>query len=983
MFEEMASAESGPSADWLRALWEQSPDGLRLTDLEGRILLVNDSYCRMAGLGRQELIGRPFSCVYPESERAHVMHQYREFVAMGRRRPVVRRKWKTPAGKTLWVEALLRKVENGPQTAVLAVFRDVTASRLLEQKLRRALRAALLAKRRLRALFSSAAIGLGMIGPDGKFEEANTSLCRMLGVTRRKQLLGRAWHELWVCESDREHNPKPNKPRESPCCGPCRPLLKGAAERISIEMKPIWADAESERARFAVVATDLTPLDQLERKSSLAAAEASVLLQEIANLTGEGARVGQDWVAAARNFLALLAQSHGADRACWYLYDFDKGLCIRAAEWAIPGAESPPEAPAQFPLDLFGQWVKQLSSGEWIEIEDTSQVSQPDLRKLFDQRGMKSVLGVPVMEDPHHCTGWIALYGIRAPRRFGPQVAAEVKALAQTVAGINKLQRTRQELEQVREKLTQALEESERHRVAAEEASRAKSSFLAMMSHEIRTPLNGVLGVLSLLENEPLPAVTREHLALARDSATSLLSLLNDLLDLARIDAGAMRIVEQEFSLLELLDQAVASVAQAAGARGLTLLSLVRARVPTSMKADRARLGQVLLNLLGNAVKFTERGSVVLEADLVEATAGHAVCLRVRDTGPGIEPTEIERIFQPFYQSRPQALATGRGAGLGLALSRRLVELMGGRLEVRSKPGHGSEFSITLPVGLTAGADPTPARPLEGRKVFLGDNNQLRRDAISRQLAEWGALVFEDHPRAERCDAALVAVSLAEKFAEAAGRDRNLPPRIGLIAPFGTGSAAEGLARRLGAEIFVEPLRWSRLLPWLQGGAAARTKPGATLPSEFGPSRGNPRAPFVLVADDNAVNRRITAALLEKLGCEVETVADGVEALARIARRPPDLVLLDLEMPGLDGLEVARRVRASQLSGISAPVRIFALTAHVLPEHKQEALAAGMDGFLSKPVSLEQLRLLLEKHLPRSRAGRTALHRESSQTLAR
>ena len=947
--------------DWLGLAWEQNPDGLRLTDRQGRILAVNEAYCRLAGLERQALISQLFTVVYPEEERAHALERYLEFVDQGQERPEVKRRWRTPAGRTIWVEALLRRVEVGQEPAVLAVFRDVTAGERLQQRLRRALRRERETRRRLRGILSSSSVGLGLLDAGGRVVAASESLCRMLGK-RRGQVIGQRWEQLWECDAGSVGEPSLDDMRLGGRSCLCRPRSEAGVERIFVELTPLASNSGEEDASTAVVATDLTPLERFRRESSLVAAEASLLLREIANLTHGPARVGRDWDKTAIQFLELLARNHGADRACWYLYDFDGGLCIRGAEWAQPGMESPPDVPRQFPLDQFGKWVEKLMVGQYIEIEDVSRIEEPELREILERRGMKSVLAVPVVEGDR-CTGWIALYGVRARRRFAPEVIEAVKVVAETAAGIQRLQKTRDELEESHRKLTVALEESERLRLAAEQASRAKSEFLATMSHEIRTPLNGVLGVLSLLEADPLPATTREHVQMARDSAHALLTLLNDLLDLARIEAGAMTMVKQDTDLLELMEQSLAAVAQPAAAKGLTLMSLVDARLPARIRTDPARLRQVLLNLIGNAVKFTERGRVLLQAGLA-ASEEPEICIRVRDTGPGIAWMEIDSIFEPFQQGCARDEG-GRGVGLGLTLSRRLTELLGGQLEVVSEPGCGSEFSVRLPLPKWDATIAAASRPLAELQILVLDEQPWRREAICWQLAEWGATVRVEGLAADCCHAVLAGPGFGEMLAHileaCAARGSRKRPKIGLIVAMGADREAERLAMKLNAELFVEPLRWRRLLGWLRSDAAASSAAPALQLHESGQTVRNTRVPFVLIVDDNAVNRRVTSALLEKLGCRTETAASGEEALQRMAEGRPELVLLDLEMPGMSGLEVARRVREGQAEGVSPSLRLYALTAHVLPEEREKALAAGLNGFLAKPVSLEHLRQLVEE----------------------
>lgn len=456
-------------ADWFELLWESVSDGLRLTDASGRILAVNRAFCRMAGLSRRELSGQPMDIVYPETERERVRLRYRDLVEGRLKRERVERMWRTVDGRTLFVEARVRRFELAGQTAVLTVFRDVTAQRRLQQ--------------------------------------------------------------------------------------------------------------------------DLT---ENQKRSELATAEIELLLGHVSRLAAPVQAGEYPPSSFTQSFLKALAETYRADRAVWYRYDRERQVCVRQAEWAVPGVESPAEAPVEFPLDLFGEWARQLLRGDWIEIADVDSMDLTELRTILQRRGIRSLLAIPVMEAGD-CQGWLALHAVRSYRRFEQKVAREVQALAKVVAAVESLHRAHRELDEVRKKAELALAESERLRRAAEQASEAKTRFLAMMSHEIRTPLNGVLGVLSLLEAESLPPTARQHLALARDSAAALLALLADVLDLARLESGSVEMQRREFDLLDLLEQALAAVAPSAAFKGLVLAALMDGRLPRRIRSDFTRLRQVLL----------------------------------------------------------------------------------------------------------------------------------------------------------------------------------------------------------------------------------------------------------------------------------------------------------------------------------------------------------------------------------------------------
>ena len=921
-------------------LWETARDGLRLTDAEGRILAVNDAYCQLAGMSREELLGRPFACVYPEAERQAVLEQYRSDLEQNRLKSFIERWWETPGGRRIWVEAQLSRMELGGEELVLASFRDATARKQLEQQLLEKIAQA-------RAFLASTSVGLGLVSPEGRLLRVNESLCRMLGIGAPEASRYR-WEDLVEVLHEQEAHGDSAQEGAGGQSLLCHPRYASQTRQIHLELRPMRSETGAEFG-YSLVAVDMSRIERLEQKAALERRIDEALLGQIEALANsEGGEA--DVSSAILAILEHLGELYEADRVTWYTYDFERLVCVRALEWSRPGIPSPPDAPREFPLDLFHDWAEVHQSGQWIEIEDTSGLKDPTLRTILERRGVNSVLGVPVMSEGL-CVGWIALHAVGRKRAFGPQVAAHLAAVARAVAGIRKLQSTRWDLVQARDRLEAALEASERHRAEAERASRAKSEFLAAVSHEIRTPLNGVIGVLSLLGASELPAGQRQLLATAHDSAVALLSLLNDLVDMARIEAGQLEPAAQEFSLLALVEESLAAVGPAAAAKGLVLCGQLESRVPESIRADRTRVRQVLLNLLGNAVKFTKEGGAILRIGLAPDAGREALLFTVSDTGIGIPVEEQPRVFEAFYQGRSRKESSAVGFGLGLAICRRLVEMLGGQIGVRSRAGGGSEFFFTLPFAAGEGQRPQAYRPLEGMRILLMDENGFRRDALAWQLAEWGAELEQAIEAEPPVHAALLGAGALEKpeteWAELVRHLKARCPKVGVVLPV-TRHHEENLLREFQAEVFFEPLRWRRLLAWLGAAQAEDREPG-TVGVRFG--RFAHRKPRILLADDNPINRRVVAALLEKLGCEVDLAANGAEALERLAAAPPDLVLLDLEMPVLDGEQTARRIRS--LGRPELP--ILALSAHVLPEEVQRALEAGMQDFLSKPVSLAQL----------------------------
>lgn len=540
----------------------------------------------------------------------------------------------------------------------------------------------------------------------------------------------------------------------------------------------------------------------------------------------------------------------------------------------------------------------------------------------------------------------------------------------------------------------EAQQELVRAKEASEQAAQAKGEFLASMSHEIRTPINGVLGSADLLLREPL-GESQLHLARTiQRSGQALLPVVNDILDFSKIEAGKIEIESVPFELRTVIEDVAAMAAPSAHAKRLELSAVVDSSVPTTLLGDPVRLGQVLTNLVSNAVKFTEAGDVVIEVEFRDDGRGAGQCLlQVRDTGIGIPEETQQRVLEAFAQADSSTTRRYGGTGLGLPISRQLVELMGGEIGLHSTPGDGSTFAISLPAKIAGAsatsddetdlpANPTPSEFADVRVLVASGkgavraslrHNLLRLGVESAEVSTGRKALAELSKDNETGPAPINVVIIDEQLADMAGPElcRQLHaveagPAHHLVAlcpvsnsdSHGAGWPVHGISH-----VIRKPVRESSLRDTLRrlSGSYVGEKPTENVPSE---------AQFdakILLAEDNPVNQDIIGHMLKVLGCAVVTASDGRAALELLADAQFSLVLLDCNMPEMDGYEAAGNLRtAEKQAGNGIRLPIIALTANALKGDREHCLAAGMDDYVTKPVTISQLQEALSRWLPKA-----------------
>ncbi len=920
-----------------------------LFDHDLRYMLVEGEALETAGYTQEEMIGRTIYDVWSDDIITNFLPLYR--AALAGEEASFERAFRD---RVYLLHVAGIRDETGEIFAGMLLVQDITQMKEAERALRES-------EARYRGLVETQQDMIVRVNAEGAFTFVNDAYCEKFGGVR-EELLGTPFDDFLNAQDTmvaREALAKLDAPPHRIRIEQQSPTREGD-RWISWEGYAI-RDEEGRIIEVQAVGRDIT-------ESKLAHKRLERLL-ELENLSRETAArflQAEDSDEPIHQVLAMVGQFLDVSRAYVFHFREHERLLDNTHEWCAPGVHPEIGNLQAIPYDeVFPSFLPTLSEQSVIAVEHISEFPD-DLYAVLEPQGIESVAWVTFYVNGR-LQGMIGFDETRGPRIWYPETISTLHAIADNYGRALERERAQAALIEARD--------------AALDSVRVKSTFMSNMSHEIRTPMTGILGMLELLRETELDEEQREFADTAFSSAKSLLNIVNDILDFSKLEAGRIVLEVLPVDLRGLVAEIAATMGPQAQKKDIGFKTDIAEDVPARVLGDPTRLRQIVANLVSNAIKFTDWGGVRVNIRALSRARGRMrLRFEVSDTGVGIEPDQLNRIFESFVQADGSTTRKYGGTGLGLAISRQLIELMGGEIDVASEPDRGSTFGFTITVPVSTGDEREPA--LESLRVLVVDEERTALYIMAQQLRLWHVQVDEASESAQAVQMLsraaseegrpfdVVLIHCKRKLSEQERLIDEVREKLGDQMPVmvrvddeGTTFSQErsGFGRRL-----VRPIRQSDLYDVL---IDAQMEPEAPLPMQEDPPRlvPQPEVSFgrILLAEDNMTNQRIVTKALRQIGYHVDVAENGREALNEVEANDYDLILMDIHMPEMDGLAATRAIRA--LGGTKGKTPIVALTASVLPEEQKRYLEAGMEAVWSKPFSVEGLRANVRARLARDR----------------
>ncbi len=887
-----------------RLILESSAEGIFGTDIEGGITFVNPAACQMLGFAAEELIGQPshaaFHHHHPDG-REYPMEECPMFAAYkhGRASRIDNEFLWRKNGTGLPVEyGATPMVKDGTVVGAVISFTDITERKRNEQALAAS-------EKKIRRILETSAEGFWLIDNHTVTVEVNDAMCRILRRPR-EEIVGRSIFDFTDEENTRifKENVSRRAHGESGTYEVSLNAPDGSLVPCQISASPLL-DEQGVRLGAFALCTDITDRKRAEQELAYRLTFQRALLETIP-------------------YPMFVKDAKGRFISCNKAYEREFGAASDS---------------------LKGKTVLEL---DYLPEAERRKFHDEDLAVIRDAGRRSYELPIQYADGQTH----ISLYSVDGFKLTDGSPGGLIGLLVD----ITDQKRIAEELSEAKAK--------------AEEATQMKSMFLANMSHEIRTPMNAIIGLSHLALKTQLTPKQRDYVSKVHNAGTSLLAIINDILDFSKIEAGKLDLEATDFRLDEVIGSVTTLTAQKAHEKGLEFLAHVSPKIPEHLLGDPLRLGQILTNFVNNAVKFTERGEIRLNIDLLERT-GEKVQLKfsVHDSGIGMTREQAAKLFQPFTQADMSTTRKHGGTGLGLTICRRLVELMGGRIWLESEPGAGSTFFFTvwLGVGSATGTGKIVPEKLATLRVLVVDDNPAAREILQEPLSAVASRVdvvasgkeaiaaIQQHDATEPYDIVFMDWRMPGMDGLEASRhiksDETLkhPPHIVLVTAFGREEVREEAERLQLDGFLVKPVTKSMIVDTLVNVFADSNEEAAV--ASGGEEMARLRGARILLAEDNEINQQIAIELLEGAGATVQVTNNGREAVETLAKgpQPPpfDVILMDLQMPEMDGYQATAKIRSDLRFGT---LPIIAMTAHATIEERQRCLAAGMNDHVSKPI---------------------------------